>query len=224
MTLAISLLSATTVHAARTAVTLGEVGPALTYVVMGDSTAAGEGGNYESGIAMATTRHLAQRFRVTMFNVSVSGSKYGDVRRDQLASAASLHPDVVLLAAAANDITHLTPTGSMQRDLRAIVQELKASNPAVRIVITGSPDMGAPPRVPWILRGLASLRTRQANRMFVREAAAMGLTFAPIAERTGPLFRRDRSFFSEDAFHPNDRGYAAWTAVIDEALDAALTR
>jgi len=57
-----------------------------------------------------------------------------------------------------------------------------------------------------------------------RQAQNYGLTFAPIADRTGPLFRRDRTLFSDDRFHPNDRGYATWTAVINEALDRALGR
>ncbi len=230
LALTASLLSVVAAHAestmvpsARAVVTMGSAGPALTYVVLGDSTAAGEGGIYESGIAMGTTRALSRRFHVSMFNISVSGAKIGDVRANQLAGAEALHADVVLLAAGANDVTHLTSIRGMRRDLQGIVQGLTASNRNVKIVITGSPDMGAPPRVPWILRGLASYRTKRTNRMFERAAVAMGLTFAPIAARTGPIFRRDHSLFAADNFHPNERGYAAWIPVLDEALDAALS-
>jgi lysophospholipase L1-like esterase len=48
-----------------------------------------------------------------------------------------------------------------------------------------------------------------------------GVTFAPIAEQTGPLFARDKTLFDSDEFHPNDRGYATWIPVIDRALDEA---
>jgi len=57
--------------------------------------------------------------------------------------------------------------------------------------------------------------------MFVAEAARLGLIFAPIAEKTGPLFRADPSLFAADRFHPNDRGYATWIPVLNEALARA---
>ena len=193
----------------------------LNYVVLGDSTAAGVGADYEAGIAACTERELAKRFRVEMINLAVSGAQLSDVREHQLSTALKVHPDVVLLSAGANDVTHLTTVRSMRSDLRAIVQELRAANPDVKIVITGSPDMGSPPRIPRLLRGIASKRTQQVNEMFEHEARENSLVFAPIATRTGPLFRRDRSLFAPDNFHPNERGYAAWVSVLNEALAQA---
>ncbi|HEX6097583.1 MAG TPA: SGNH/GDSL hydrolase family protein [Thermoanaerobaculia bacterium] len=194
----------------------------LIYAVMGDSTAAGVGGTYDLGIAVSTAKELEQRHTVTMTNVAVSGARMSDVRRLQLPLIEPLRPDLVLLSAGANDVTHLTSIALMRADLRAIVTALTAANPGVKIVITGSPDMGSPPRIPWLLRGIASRRTKQVNRMFRAEAARYRLTFAPIAEVTGPLFRKDRSLFAEDRFHPNDRGYATWIPVLNEALAAAM--
>ncbi len=207
---------------AREAITSGSDGPPLVYLVMGDSTAAGVGGSYGSGIAVSTARDLGKRFRVRMTNVAVSGARVRDVLRDQLAAAEGLKPDFVLLSVGANDVTHLTRIGSMRADLRTIVQRLKAANPAVKIVLTGSPDMGSPPRIPRLLRGIASCRTRSVNRMFEAEVAQQRLTFAPIAAETGPLFRSDRSLFAEDRFHPNDRGYATWLPVLNKAIEQAL--
>jgi lysophospholipase L1-like esterase len=223
-----ALFSTNVLHAeatltlSRAPVQFGESGENLVYVVLGDSTAAGIGGNYDRGIAVTTARELARRYRVTMTNLSVSGAQLRDVRQKQLATAESLRPDVVLLSAGANDVTHLTPIGSMRRDLREIVRRLQAVNPDVRIVLTGSPDMGAPPRIPRLLRGLASHRTKLANRMFEREVAEQHLTFAPIARITGPLFRADPSLFADDRFHPNDRGYATWFPALNQALAEAL--
>ena len=217
------VLVLTVAASARPAITLGHSGPELTYVILGDSTAAGVGADYESGIALATTRELALRSRVTMTNLGVSGAQMADVRRDQLAPAVALRPDLVLLAAGANDVTHLTPVRSMRADLIQIVQQLRAANPNVKIVITGSPDMGSPPRIPRLLRGLASARTKATNRMFEEEAVRLRLTFAPIAQRTGPLFRADRSLFHADRFHPNARGYATWVPVLNEALSQAMS-
>lgn len=214
--------AAQTPATSRAPVTFGSSGPALTYVVLGDSTAAGEGGTYESGIAISTTKELGRNRQVTMTNLSVSGARMNDVRERQLAAAAALRPDLVLLAAGANDVTHLTWIRSMRADLRSIVQTLTAANPNVKIVLTGSPDMGAPPRIPWLLRGIASLRTQQVNRMFRVEVARHHLQFAPIAAATGPLFRKDHTLFAADRFHPNDHGYATWIPELNEALAIAM--
>ncbi|MCU1229100.1 MAG: lysophospholipase L1-like esterase [Acidobacteria bacterium] len=196
---------------------------ALTYVILGDSTAAGVGADYQQGIAVQTTAELSKSHTVTMTNLGVSGARIHDVLKEQLPRAAAIKPDLVLLAVAPNDVTHLTCIGSMRRDLLAIVLRLRAANPNVAIVITGSADMSTPPRIPRLLRGIAGARARAVNRMFVSVAKQQRLTFAPIAAETGPLFKKDPSLFGPDRFHPNERGYAVWTAVINRALAEALT-
>jgi lysophospholipase L1-like esterase len=200
----------------------GTNGPALTYVVMGDSTAAGQGAPYTQGIAVGTAAAVAADHRVTMTNLAVSGARINDVVEGQLAAAVRLHPDLVLLSVAANDVTHLSSVAAMESNLLRIVRALKTANPDVAIVVTGSPDMGSPPRIPRPLRGLASARTEAINRMFRTVAAGEHLTFAPIADATGPLFRKDRTLFADDRFHPNARGYSTWIHVLNEAIARAL--
>lgn len=199
-------------------------GDALHYLVLGDSTAVGEGGTYANGIAVRTARHLAARGRrVILKNLGVSGAQMADVRREQLPRIDGFKPDVVLLAAGANDVTHLTTARSLERDLQRVIDALVAVNPRVRIVLTGAPDMSTPPRIPRLLRGLAGRRTNAFNRVFRKKAERDGVTFAPIAEETGPLFERDETLFDADEFHPNDRGYATWIPVINRALDDSMT-
>ena len=217
-TVALSVLLATAIPLAGQS----ETPKPLNYVVLGDSTAAGVGADYESGIAASTERELGRHFQVNMINLAVSGAQMEDVRERQLPTAVSLRPDVVLLSAGANDVTHLTLIRSMRADLRAIVHELRAANPDVKIVITGSPDMGSPPRIPRVLRGVASRRTKQVNEMFEKEARENSLVFAPIATTTGPLFRQDHTLFAADEFHPNERGYATWVPVLNHALATAI--
>jgi lysophospholipase L1-like esterase len=196
-------------------------GQALRYLVLGDSTAVAEGGTYANGIAVETARHLAAGRRVEMVNLGVSGAQTRDVLREQVPRIGAFVPDVVLLDFGANDVTHLTPARAVERDLREIVERVVAINCRVRIVVTGSPDMSAPPRIPRLLRGVAGWRTDVLNRVFRGEVGRSGLTFAPVAAETGSLFKRDKTLFSGDAFHPNDRGYATWIVVINRALDEA---
>jgi len=191
---------------------------------MGDSTAAGRGGDYEKGIAVSTARELARTRRVTFVNLGISGARMRDVASEQREAAERLRPDVVLISAGSNDVTHLTSIRAMKADLRRLVDGLQASNRSVAIVVTGSAEIGSPPRVPGLLRPIARWRTASVNRMFRKVARERGLTFAPIAEETGPLFARDHTLFAEDRFHPNDRGYATWIPVLNRALARALDR
>lgn len=218
----VASIGASAVLQDRTPLAFGTGGATLSYVVLGDSTAAGIGAPYDDGIAVKTAVALGQSHRVSMRNVAVSGARMRDVLERQLSIAEAARPDLVLISAGANDVTHLTSIASMRRSLRAIVARLRTANPHVAIVITGAPDMGSPPRIPWILRGPASIRTKMVNRFFEKEARDLELTLAPIAEVTGPLFRKDRSLFADDRFHPNVRGYAAWVPVLNRALADAL--
>ncbi|MEO8432095.1 MAG: SGNH/GDSL hydrolase family protein [Acidobacteriota bacterium] len=203
--------------------TLGSGAP-IRYLILGDSTAAGVGADYEQGVVRSTARHLAERHRVEVVNLAVSGARFRDVLEDQLPRAGGRKADLVLLDVGANDVTHLTSSRSVRRDLEEILRSLLTANCDARIVVTGAPDMGSPPRIPFFLRGIAAARARRINVLARRAVADHELTFAPIAERTGAAFRRDRTLFAADRFHPNARGYALWTAVLDEALDAALAK
>ena len=203
--------------------TFGAGGERLQYLVLGDSTAVAEGGSYEQGLAVETAGHLARGGRgVELTNVAVSGARVHDVLTEQLPRADLAHADLVLLDAGANDVVHLTRSGAVARDLERIVKTLLQANCKMKIVVTGSPDMSTPPRIPRLLRGLAGLRSRAVNRIAKEVVKRHELTFAPIAERTGPIFARDRTLFSTDRFHPNDRGYGVWIPVLNEALDQAL--
>lgn len=202
----------------------GTSGPPISYVVLGDSTAAGQGAAYEDGIAVMTARQLAKTRTVTLRNFSVSGAKTAEVLTGQLPAAESARPDLVLIAVGANDVTHLTRIRSVEHSLVQIILRLRAANAHVVIVLTGSPDMGAPPRVPRLLRPIAGWRNKRLNVMFESVAAANGITFAPIARATGRFFRQDHSLFAGDRFHPNARGYATWLPTLDRAIGDALLK
>jgi lysophospholipase L1-like esterase len=196
-------------------------GPPLELVVLGDSTAAGQGAPYADGIARAAARTLAAEGRaVTWRNLAVSGATWGDVREKQLAAAARVRADVVLVSAGANDVTAGRSGGAVREDVAAVVAGLRAGNPGVRVLLTGVPDMGSVPRLPQPLRWLAGERARSLNGAVREVGARLGVRVVPILERTGPVFRRDPGLFSVDRFHPDARGYGVWNAVIAEALTA----
>ena len=211
----------TFVNPAHVPVVLGS-GPPLRYVVIGDSTAAGRGATYANGIAMGTARHLASRHRVTMVNLAVSGATFDDVVAGQLTDAVRLRPDVVLCSVGANDVTHFTASARITTDVGLIISELTAAGGSPRIVLTGSPQMGAIPRFAQPLRWLAGVETNRVNRAIHLGTHSPLVTMAPVVD-TGPTFAGDPSLFGPDRFHPTDRGYATWLPILDRGLDKSLS-
>ncbi len=197
-------------------------GPALTYVVMGDSTSIGQGADYNDSYALASARKLAAGHRVKFVNVGISGATAKSVLDIQLPKAVKYKPDIVLLAVGANDATHFTSGKSIQQSLQRIIDGLKQANCNVRIVVTGSPAMDSTARFPWPAKQLMGLRTKQVNAAFAPIIRENGLTLAPIAAKTRAAFLADPTLLAADKFHPDDRGYALWIPVINQALDQAL--
>jgi lysophospholipase L1-like esterase len=142
-----------------------------------------------------------------------------DVLRDQLPRAKGVVPDVVLIAAGANDVVHLTGRGEVMDALRTLIRALAQKNCRVKVVITGSAEMGSTSRFLWPLNALAHARTAWLNEGFRALAAEESVTFAPIADEVGPRFAADPTLFAEDRYHPNGRGYALWSQTLARALD-----
>ena len=203
--------------------TLGS-GPAKTYVVMGDSTAIGQGAAYKDSYAVATAQYLAKSYTVTFSNTGVSAARAKDVLENQVAKAVELKPDIVLLAVGANDAKNFT-SGSRYTDaMLQIVTKLKAANCTVQIIVTGSPAMDSVSRFPIGAKQVMALRTKQINTALQPVLAKDYVHFAPIAEKTRQVFLDDHSLTAADKFHPNARGYALWTPVITEVMDSILER
>lgn len=199
-------------------------GMPLRYVVMGDSTTISQGGSYENGFAVQSAQHLAKKYEVTLLNTGISGATARTVKEDQLDKAVAFKPDVVLLAIGANDVTHRTNLALAETDLQSIVDGLRASNPAVKIVFTRSPAVDAVSRFPIGAKQIIRSQVNRFNTALDPFIERNDLVLAPVAEKTRQAFLDDPSLLAADKFHPNDRGYALWIPVITDALDTALNQ
>lgn len=199
-------------------------GQKLTYVVMGDSTAIGQGTEYKNSYATLTAKHLAQKYTVTLFNTGVSGANVQDVLTSQLDQAKKLKPDIVLLGVGANDTTHFTDLEEMRTALSKIIDGLKEANPNVQIIATRSPALDSVSRFPFVSKYILRMRTTQVNNIFDSVISANHIIPAHIAEKTRDAFLSDPSLTSPDNFHPNERGYGLWIPIINAALDQAIEK
>lgn len=201
--------------------TIGE-GKQFRYVVMGDSTAVSQGSDYNDGYAVASARHLSQKYKVSMLNVGISGATSETVLAKQLDEARKFSPDMVLLAVGANDATKFTSDATIITSLQKIIDGLRQANPEVKIVLTGSPAMDSVSRFPFASKWIMNFRTKRVNAAITSVIEKNSLTFAPIAKETRQAFLNDPTLTAPDNFHPNARGYSLWITVINQAIDNAL--
>lgn len=200
----------------------GTAGKKIKYMIIGDSTAAGQGADYEKGIAVLTSEHLAKSYSVEMVNTSISGVQIEDVITDQLPVVEKYKPDITLATVGANNVIHLTPPWIIENQLNKLIHRLQEINPQMKIIFTASPEMGAIPRFMQPLRWFAGLYTTIVNNVFYSVIEKNNLILAPIAQKTGPLFKKDESLFAQDKFHPNEKGYATWMPILNESLNKAM--
>jgi lysophospholipase L1-like esterase len=119
----------------------------LTYLVLGDSTAAGWGAEeLKSTFAYQVAQALAARgYRVRVVNRAVGGAQLRDVLHGQLASLKEVRPQFVTISIGANDATHFTSPIEYSNGLRTLLTALGDSK-AKQVLIANTPDMyQAPP-------------------------------------------------------------------------------
>ncbi|MFA9288968.1 MAG: SGNH/GDSL hydrolase family protein [Weeksellaceae bacterium] len=210
------------INPSREYVYFGKKPAVINYLVMGESTAAGQGGTYEKGIAYSTAKHLAKKETVRMINTSISGATLEKLIKHQLDVGVNSDPDVVLIAVGGNDVNSVTNLNRVETNLEYVINTLINKNCNVKIILTGAPDMGSLPRFMQPLRALAGWQTKRLNTVFEKVITKYNLTLAPIAKETGPVFSEDPTLFAADRFHPNDIGYELWNNVINPTLDQAF--
>ena len=190
--------------------------PPLRTVWLGDSTAAGFGASEAGGVlGRQVARRLGRPVDVKV--LASGGSTVADVVGRQLPRL-PVDAQVVFVSVGANDTTHLTSAESFSTAYRRLMAGMP---PGACVVLLGVPDIGSAPRLAQPLRAVAGWRGRRLDREVRTMARRSGATYVDIAGATGPAFRRDRSLFSVDGYHPDDAGYGLWAGAVTSAMTSA---
>jgi lysophospholipase L1-like esterase len=195
----------------------------VTFVVLGDSTAAGVGaGTAERAYPTLLAERLAARgHRIRLVVTGISGARVADVLEHQVPLAVDERPDLVFVGIGANDATHLTPLGEVERDMRAVIDALQGRTSAA-LVVAGAPDMRAAAFLEP-LRSIVGWRGRQVTSVIEEVGRDAGAGVVPLAKRTARFFVEDpEAYYSADDFHPGPAGYERWADAILPELEAAL--
>lgn len=176
----------------------------------GDSLALGVGASTPDRgfVQLLVTRVQADDPTAQVQNLAAGGATADDVLGTQLPQTTLTGATDVWLCVGGNDVTHVTPVDRFASNEHALVLALRQRFPSAHIVVFGVPDVSRAPQFP----GVAKIR--------LHNDAALDNDSAAVAARDAQadfidLFSfSDRQLdvsadFSPDAFHPNDRGYAA---------------
>ncbi|RIQ15740.1 SGNH/GDSL hydrolase family protein, partial [Jiangella rhizosphaerae] len=198
-------------------------GPPLSFVVAGDSAAAGYGvetpEETPGALLAAGLAEVAHR-PVALTTVAQVGAQTADLA-GQLHRAEAAAPDVALIIVGGNDITHQVKLSESVRLLVDAVRRLREAG--CQVVVGTCPDLGTirPIRPP--LRWLARRASRQLAAAQTMAVVAAGGRTVSLGSILGPEFEAaPGELFSEDQFHPSSAGYAHAAAAVLPSLIGAL--
>ncbi|WP_019629989.1 SGNH/GDSL hydrolase family protein [Actinomadura atramentaria] len=198
-------------------------GEPLSFVMLGDSTAAGLGvhepDETPAALLAAGLSAIAGR-PVRLTNVALSGSRSAALP-GQVEQALAARPDVAVIMIGANDVTARVSPAESVGYLAAAVEKLREAG--CQVVVGTCPDLGSvkplwqPLR--WVARN-ASRRLAAAQTIVVVERGGRSVS---LGDLLGREFAADPlEMFSADRYHPSARGYAAAAAAVLPSMAAAL--
>ncbi|WTD64723.1 SGNH/GDSL hydrolase family protein [Micromonospora sp. NBC_01638] len=198
-------------------------GPALTMVVLGDSSAAGYGVHRRRetpGALLATGLSRRLQRPVQLHRFAVVGAISAALRH-QVEAALECRPDIAVILIGGNDITNRTPRGLAVRYLVEAVHTLRDAG--CEVVVGTCPDLGAIRPIQPPLRWLAHRWSRQlAAAQTVAVVEAGGRTVS-LGDLLGPRFTAEPTrMFAWDRFHPSAEGYAMAAAALLPAMLSVL--
>ncbi|MEO5919964.1 MAG: SGNH/GDSL hydrolase family protein [Pseudolysinimonas sp.] len=171
---------------------------AVRLLVLGDSTAVGTG---VEQMADALAGRLARRLpqSVAWRAVGDNGLTAAEVRSTQLDAAVSEPADLAVVLVGWNDALRLRPPAEFGENLAALLDGLRARNPAAQLVLVAPPAFGGFAAFPQPLRFALGAHARGLTRVAGRVAGERGV---PVVAGF------DGVHVAADRFHPDATGYA----------------
>ena len=195
-------------------------GGAVVYAALGDSTGVGVGAKNGGYVARLFSRIVDARPASKLTNVCVSGATTEDVLRGQIETALASKPTLITLGIGINDVGRGMSVETFARNYETIIKRLKAAN--APIVITNIPDVSLAPVVPTSMRSEATRRIKLFNERIHAVASRYDLLFVDAFSATHEIIPSHPEFFSDDGFHPSDKGYEYWAEAMWPTVKKAI--
>ncbi|MEU6217395.1 SGNH/GDSL hydrolase family protein [Streptomyces sp. NPDC047022] len=216
-------------HSGRTGAGAGYTAlddPPLRLVMLGDSTAAGQGvrrARQTPGSLLASGLAAVAERPVDLQVVALPGAQSDDLDR-QVALVLENQdqvPDICVIMIGANDVTHRMPATRSVRHLSAAVRRMRTAG--AEVVVGTCPDLGTIEPVQQPLRWLARRASRQLAAAQTIGVVEQGGRTVSLGDLLGPEFEANpRELFGPDNYHPSAEGYATAAMAVLPTVCAAL--
>lgn len=198
-------------------------GRPLTFVMLGDSTAAGIGvaePDETPGWLLAAGLSAIAGRPVRLTSVAEPGAR-SSALVDQAALAARERPDIAVIMIGANDVTARVSAAESVRHLSEAAGQLRELG--CEVVVGTCPDLGSVEPLMQPLRWVARRASRQLAAAQTIAAVELGGRTVSLGDLLGRQFAAEpHAMFSADRYHPSARGYAAAAAAMLPSMAAAL--
>jgi lysophospholipase L1-like esterase len=192
--------------------------PALSLLVLGDSSAASVGiGHAGDGLAAQLALLIGERTgRAVRWRAAGFSSATSAELRDHVVPNLAPEPwSHIVLAVGTNDVKNFHSVPRFKRSFGGLLYALRAKWPEARLVWCPAIDFTRVPALPPLLGQILEVRAGAINAMGERlcgERGAIAAARLPVLGASG---------FASDGFHGSELGYRAWAAhVVATVLDA----
>jgi lysophospholipase L1-like esterase len=192
---------------------------ALDILVIGDSTALGQGGDtIQEGFSFQYAEYLSRKqgININITNIGVSGARVQDILQNQIPKAKELNWDVLMVSLGANDVTAIDSISNFQLDMGTFTQTIKQfKKPVIWLNI---PDFISAPLLLPPLHLFLSHRANEFNDIINSYCHQLERAYCiDIFNKARDQFVQNKyTFFAKDLYHPSKNGYQHWKNIITE--------
>lgn len=184
------------------------------FIVFGDSLMVGVGVSAEGeSLGALLYRAKGENEELEYFNLAVVGATVKKVLMEQLPVALEAHPKTVFLLVGINDVHNFTAEKEFEDNYRRVVDGLVSEGAQITLInipYLGSNSILLPP---WNL--YLDFKTKQFNGIIGKIAKEKNLKVIDLYKLSREKFIEPSNLYSEDQFHPSDKGYALWSDYIN---------
>lgn len=187
----------------------------IKYLALGDSLTYGLGAqNYKGTFPYVLGQKLLARHKkVQVLNLAVSGAVAEDVLSLQLPEALEEKGEFVTLFIGTNDIHNFTDKEKFRAYTEAIIDKLN-SLPNVKILLINIPYLGTESLIAFPYNVLMDENIKEFNLILQDIAHKKGIKYFDLYTPTKIYSEKNPDFYSNDQFHPSEKGYIFWGDII----------
>jgi lysophospholipase L1-like esterase len=192
----------------------------LTYVAIGASETFGIGTDAPYTQNWASDLAMKLGSRVHFVDLGVPGILIHQALQVEVPVAVDVHPNVVTVWLAVNDIIQNVPVGSYSQDLDVLLSHLQAAAPLAHIAVANVPDLTLLPYFYSYDQQLLQAQVAAYNTAIASVVSRHHVILVDIYQRWQELSQHPE-YISGDGLHPSQPGYARLAELFYEALQTA---